>query len=102
MLRPPSRSPLFPYTTLFRSPRHPEERDGPDPDQTGEQLRGVRADGDVPGPVDRVIDAEHAQLLAGLVDRKSTRLNSSHLGISYAVVCLKKKTGHAAQVVVFD
>src|SRR5262245_64104546 len=68
MLRPPPRSTLFPYTTLFRSEAglvpavHP----------------GAGAD-DHPWPTR---------------DRKSTRLNSSHLGISYAVFCLKKKTTH--------
>src|SRR5947199_2750040 len=78
MIRRPPRSTLFPYTTLFRS-----------------------------GVVDRVqgVDAEH-NLIEGALrdepdeegvegvevgDRKSTRLNSSHLGISYAVFCLKKK-----------
>src|SRR5690348_17562858 len=67
MLRRPPRSTLFPYTTLFRSPR---------PDQ--DVRRPVR-----PGPADPQ---------AGEGDRKSTRLNSSHPSISYAVFCLKKKT----------
>src|SRR5262245_62849679 len=67
MIRRPPRSTLFPYTTLFRS--------------TGRaQARG--ADGRAPLPrLDRRQE----------LDRKSTRLNSSHLGISYAVFCLKKK-----------
>src|SRR5437667_4181485 len=70
MIRRPPRSTLFPYTTLFRSP--PALRSAPAP-------RGALA------------------LLAGAVprrarDRKSTRLNSSHITISYAVFCLKKKT----------
>src|SRR3712207_8057874 len=71
MIRRPPRSTLFPYTTLFRSPAggalHRPER--PDP------LRPV-------GGVDPV---------EGDPDRKSTRLNSSHANISYAVFCLKKK-----------
>src|SRR5256885_9643793 len=71
MIRRPPRSTLFPYTTLFRSPalRHPARR----------RERGA---GRNPGLGGR-----------GLLhpDRKSTRLNSSHLVISYAVFCLKKK-----------
>src|SRR5438270_10620159 len=67
MLRPPPRSTLFPYTTLFRSPPRP----GP--------LRDARPQGPrLPGAVPPR-------------DRKSTRLNSSHSQISYAVFCLKKK-----------
>src|SRR5436853_4797364 len=78
MIRRPPRSTLFPYTTLFRSARDPtaaaldaapgrDPRRGLGPVSTGEKVRA-------PGE-----------------DRKSTRLNSSHLGISYAVFCLKKK-----------
>src|SRR5437899_4072741 len=81
MIRRPPRSTLFPYTTLFRSHR----------------------------PLVRILESlgdEMAQLMnveLRHLDRKSTRLNSSHLGISYAVFCLKKKTkpeGHklAAQL----
>src|SRR5258705_5993421 len=66
MIRRPPRSTLFPYTTLFRSP-HPLRvgvvRQGVEPEPPAGECR----------------------------DRKSTRLNSSHLGISYAVFCLKKK-----------
>src|SRR2546430_8996232 len=67
MIRRPPRSTLFPYTTLFRS-RNPSRRCG--------VARNI--------PVQEVIDAAAA-------DRKSTRLNSSHSQISYAVFCLKKK-----------
>src|SRR5436305_2862858 len=70
MIRRPPRSTLFPYTTLFRS----------DPRAQGCDLR--RRDGRGAGGVDRRV------LRA---DRKSTRLNSSHVRISYAVFCLKKK-----------
>src|SRR5437868_12858665 len=66
MTRRPPRSTLFPYTTLFRSPA-----------QHADPPRGGRHD-----PLPR------ARLLP---DRKSTRLNSSHVSISYAVFCLKKK-----------
>src|SRR5437868_9172767 len=75
MFRPPPRSTLFPYTTLFRS----EIPDGAEPDvnliEAGYQS-----------------DSRHIRqpLIPGL-DRKSTRLNSSHVSISYAVFCLKKK-----------
>src|SRR3712207_8910920 len=77
MIRRPPRSTLFPYTTLFRSDHgeHEPERDEPDvqPARQGAALRG-----------------RYAHQLA-LEDRKSTRLNSSHANISYAVFCLKKK-----------
>src|SRR5438128_8298977 len=89
--RPPS-STLFPYTTLFRSPAglHVERL-------------GIRRDGGIPLAQDRVVPLRLAQrprelhqLFQGLIDavqdRKSTRLNSSHSSISYAVFCLKKKT----------
>src|SRR3989454_2107265 len=72
MIRRPPRSTLFPYTTLFRSLSRRRGRGGCARPQT-------RAP-DHPGPARR----------GG--DRKSTRLNSSHLVISYAVFCLKKKT----------
>src|SRR5436853_7591924 len=64
MIRRPPRSTLFPYTTLFRSCSRQRQ-------PLAEPLPFPRS--------------------AGLLDRKSTRLNSSHLGISYAVFCLKKK-----------
>src|SRR2546426_8531112 len=75
MIRRPPRSTLFPYTTLFRSQPAPSGA----PERGGRQLLVVRDGGDRPGgpPTRR--------------DRKSTRLNSSHLVISYAVFCLKKK-----------
>src|SRR2546421_5588879 len=74
MIRRPPRSTLFPYTTLFRSPRPPGQ---PSMD---EELRVRDRDPVLPGP-----------LAARRPDRKSTRLNSSHDQISYAVFCLKKK-----------
>src|SRR5438067_6839518 len=85
MLRLPPRSTLFPYTTLFRS-------------------RGLLAEPSerrrsAPGAADHAVG--HGQIRRGLTeecrsgieqsDRKSTRLNSSHVSISYAVFCLKKK-----------
>src|SRR5205814_9924791 len=77
MLRRPPRSTLFPYTTLFRS-RSPLTRRG-HLDQFA-QAALIVFENDI--PFDEVLQ---------LSDRKSTRLNSSHLGISYAVFCLKKK-----------
>src|SRR5256885_12157309 len=77
MIRRPPRSTLFPYTTLFRSL-----------DQHAAQLR---VNG---GQQQRLAQ----QGLAGNGDRKSTRLNSSHLVISYAVFCLKKKRACVASV----
>src|SRR5256885_9479412 len=76
MIRRPPRSTLFPYTTLFRS--RSGHRNG------RSRLRAVR---DPPAPAHRGrrLRPRHAP------DRKSTRLNSSHLVISYAVFCLKKK-----------
>src|SRR5438132_8944301 len=78
MIRPPPRSTLFPYTTLFRS------------HSIGQQTAG----GDVNGPTDAVEGdfVPRRQRLHAGEDRKSTRLNSSHTVISYAVFCLKKKT----------
>src|SRR5437899_10243548 len=98
MLRLPPRSTLFPYTTLFRS---------------YQCARGLLAKGTIPhnvrdtsratptGPSFRAPDKSRqsnqspsptsGSCATGVTDRKSTRLNSSHLGISYAVFCLKKK-----------
>src|SRR3712207_6867510 len=88
MIRRPPRSTLFPYTTLFRSRVRPEEgRDaGGDRRQVGGERphAGPRPDQPLQGAV---LDPT-PELLQ---DRKSTRLNSSHANISYAVFCLKKK-----------
>src|SRR5262245_63957406 len=86
MIRLPPRSTLFPYTTLFRSPGARREDRRAD---LGASRAAVRAHW-------RGDDAQHRALSGQGVrrrakDRKSTRLNSSHLGISYAVFCLKKK-----------
>src|SRR3712207_8609893 len=95
MIRRPPRSTLFPYTTLFRSvdqqrqqhvrvvalPAHPA------PLGAGMEHPGVE-------PVDHIDDEPDKMIIGqplGDVDRKSTRLNSSHANISYAVFCLKKK-----------
>src|SRR5215203_2607337 len=74
MIRRPPRSTLFPYTTLFRSPR---------PSRCRRRSRS--------GPVARACPPR-----SGRGDRKSTRLNSSHANISYAVFCLQKKKASRA------
>src|SRR3712207_7575096 len=99
MIRRPPRSTLFPYTTLFRSASEPVERTisaapGADTDvrvRRGEVLR-LQVEGNL---LDSVL-LEGLDRMDGIepltpADRKSTRLNSSHANISYAVFCLKKK-----------
>src|SRR3712207_7275020 len=93
MIRRPPRSTLFPYTTLFRSvpppparrarggaadARRPRPRPPPAPHRGGGERAGAAARGGAPRA-------------RPVRDRKSTRLNSSHANISYAVFCLKKK-----------
>src|SRR2546430_12827439 len=93
MIRRPPRSPLFPYTTLFRSRFADRIRECPEAD-TGDfhSMEGARQfqDRGVRGASGRVGWA-YAGGLRRSADRKSTRLNSSHSQISYAVFCLKKK-----------
>src|SRR6266496_4883127 len=81
MIRRPPRSTLFPYTTLFRSPRTPGSRPPARPPAGARSRSRRRRDG--PGRAARPPG-----------DRKSTRLNSSHVENSYAVFCLKKKKNH--------
>src|SRR3712207_9465609 len=90
MIRRPPRSTLFPYTTLFRSPHHVR--------RFGSDVPLVRRLRSRVGPVRReqgVLAHQPQHPLArdadAVQDRKSTRLNSSHANISYAVFCLKKK-----------
>src|SRR3712207_7972114 len=87
MIRRQPRSTLFPYTTLFRSLEHLQLV------RSHRELRGEVAEvGDDVGGRRAVALAQHAECLAHLRrDRKSTRLNSSHANISYAVFCLKNK-----------
>src|SRR3712207_8065744 len=102
MIRRPPRSTLFPYTTLFRS------ADGARQEGEAHGLaEGAGGPGRDPGPAVRGpglgpaagpaaaggrLGAGRRPRGAGAQDRKSTRLNSSHANISYAVFCLKKKT----------
>src|SRR2546430_8015406 len=89
MIRRPPRSTLFPYTTLFRS--HLEDRSprGRHDDAVPARIGPPARDGQVVGR-ERAGVERHRDGPA-LTDRKSTRLNSSHSQISYAVFCLKKK-----------
>src|SRR3712207_8309131 len=87
MIRRPPRSTLFPYTTLFRS--RPEDAVGSWAATWAPAIAGVLL------LVLLVLGvANFNVLITGLTDRKSTRLNSSHANISYAVFCLKKKKDH--------
>src|SRR3712207_7542097 len=97
MIRRPPRSTLFPYTTLFRSvpSGHRSRRNVPPelPPQRGERREHLDRQGD-PGDQRRLAvrrDRSAVQRFDERRDRKSTRLNSSHANISYAVFCLKKK-----------
>src|SRR2546430_10030827 len=90
MIRRPPRSTLFPYTTLFRS--RSADRNGAQPVMIG-SLRGIVVHhvGNDSSCVNRKLILDSGLLWSFGGDRKSTRLNSSHSQISYAVFCLKKK-----------
>src|SRR3712207_7830836 len=100
MIRRPPRSTLFPSTTLFRSVRQRDQG----PSRTLHVLRVGAVAGDAVDlgdtlntelhPTGRAMPAHAAAPVMVLQDRKSTRLNSSHANISYAVFCLKKKNTH--------
>src|SRR5205814_8277479 len=98
----PSRPTLFPYTTLFRSVAEPQPE--PLPEQLPVEAEPVAAEAPPaeempaaavatpePEAASEPAEPEVEEPAAAQPDRKSTRLNSSHLGISYAVFCLKKK-----------
>src|SRR5947199_3756923 len=91
IIRRPPRSPLFPYTTLFRS----EQQHAGVADAEAEHAAGDRDEQALGNQLANEPSASGADREAERQeparDRKSTRLNSSHLGISYAVFCLKKK-----------
>src|SRR5256886_6461190 len=112
MIRRPPRSTLFPYTTLFRSPGvlrvyadlmsaaraqrdfHQRRRPAEELHRTKLADRGFAGSGRTHGPLasdPRIGGGERTVRAAASGDRKSTRLNSSHSQISYAVFCLKKK-----------
>src|SRR2546430_7545861 len=96
MIRRPPRSTLFPYTTLFRSPSVHERRSREralDVDTAGDHEQGADHDDEPEVLVELFYQDRPARLPQRdpQLDRKSTRLNSSHSQISYAVFCLKKK-----------
>src|SRR3712207_7568163 len=86
MIRRPPRSTLFPYTTLFRSERVVERER-----RARDWADHVTAAGLMRGWQDVVAEIERGYTMGVEDDRKSTRLNSSHANISYAVFCLHKK-----------
>src|SRR3712207_8974483 len=96
MIRRPPRSTLFPYTTLFRSV----------PVSAGQQRGGLGRRPAQPLPLGRVAAeraddrqvGQRAVAQLALRDRKSTRLNSSHANISYAVFCLKNKNSYVCRL----
>src|SRR3712207_7396550 len=87
MIRRPPRSTLFPYTTLFRSLQ-------PDPHLSRPRRRRRPRHRRTTHPREELIPMLEFGILQTRGDRKSTRLNSSHANISYAVFCLKKKKIH--------
>src|SRR2546430_11661221 len=91
MIRRPPRSTLFPYTTLFRSSEVRTNMVVVTPNLAGNELDRALGRNNVcaGSPLERHLRAQT------LLDRKSTRLNSSHSQISYAVFCLKKKNRSA-------
>src|SRR3712207_6978595 len=102
MIRRPPRSTLFPYTTLFRSdknqPDKPAAQQAVDAVGGGFRWLGDEASGAARGLVDNFVTTGPKPTPTPKPgprrDRKSTRLNSSHANISYAVFCLKKKNHH--------
>src|SRR3712207_8417682 len=99
MIRRPPRSTLFPYTTLFRSSPAPTEDRDRTVSRRSKPSSRTSLNGEQPYPWDllqpqdemsRHRGAKHCRRYG--LDRKSTRLNSSHANISYAVFCLKKNT----------
>src|SRR5947209_11481427 len=98
MKRQPPRTTLFPYTTLFRSETDPAGQDQPDREAEGDPQRiaqYVSEELAQDRPLACIVEGQSAVEREvpdqGQGDRKSTRLNSSHANISYAVFCLKKK-----------
>src|SRR3712207_8214818 len=98
MIRRPPRSTLFPYTTLFRSSAGPAPRAATFGGLAGPPSTDARIDALAHALRRRPDASRYAALGAAYLqkarDRKSTRLNSSHANISYAVFCLKKKKNH--------
>src|SRR2546428_6727205 len=92
MIRRPPRSTLFPYTTLFRSEVLADALERLGLHELRDRLLVLALVGEERANL--VVAHLDGELLRGRLDRKSTRLNSSHDQISYAVFCLKKKKNH--------
>src|SRR3712207_8831169 len=97
MIRRPPRSTLFPYTTLFRSVQTPVMQE--QLEQSYPAVRGRVQLLKHPAPLLSDTELRPTVRLGSSRDRKSTRLNSSHANISYAVFCLKKKTKLPEQII---
>src|SRR3712207_7892995 len=97
MIRRPPRSTLFPYTTLFRSSSL-TNRTSPRANASNDEAKKGPSEGALRGHV-CVLAATECEGVCprNIKDRKSTRLNSSHANISYAVFCLKKKKNNSNQ-----
>src|SRR3712207_7425567 len=99
MIRRPPRSTLFPYTTLFRSYTHRRPIVPHRFRRADHQTTRLLVSSEVlPVQCQRVVDDGKRWV----EDRKSTRLNSSHANISYAVFCLKKKQDRSEQIPIFE
>src|SRR3712207_7878285 len=101
MIRRPPRSTLFPYTTLFRSPDKAQklaQRYGVDPKNIYDYKNYDRIRDNPEVDIIYIVlpNSMHAEYT---IDRKSTRLNSSHANISYAVFCLKKKKKNNSSII---
>src|SRR5690348_18108285 len=95
MIRRPPRSTLFPYTTLFRSETRKLSGQAALPSFRAEFFRSIKP---ARITVNNPLGESYAHTRMHGVDRKSTRLNSSHPSISYAVFCLKKKKKKKKQI----
>src|SRR3712207_8829691 len=96
MIRRPPRSTLFPYTTLFRSVKKKTGSTVDAFDSGLNPLRNIQKTGKKNPTTKTQVVAVSSHSLYDFIDRKSTRLNSSHANISYAVFCLKKKKKHSS------
>src|SRR3712207_8967990 len=100
MIRRPPRSTLFPYTTLFRSDCTEALYALSRVSKFSEEVGMVDVADRIPKGVNQPVRDRYACTSVCVGDRKSTRLNSSHANISYAVFCLKKKTIDVSALVV--
>src|SRR5256885_10234315 len=101
MIRRPPKSTHFPYTTLFRSVMSPAKKTATKKTTTRKTTRRKRGPAEPRGPEAResALDRSDEHVSALTEDRKSTRLNSSHLVISYAVFCLNNKNTNTSLII---